>query len=197
MIKCLLTSVLNTFHYCLVYLLNIWQYHTLRYTFRVSVCFLWLACNVQLFWKYCNKDCNWEGLPNSIPFKLRGIPYENLGLNSFQLRRKENCTDPCYNFNLVRHLEHCCCREFVCLTENCWSWLGLAMVIIGNGHWRNMDDAWWSNIILKFLIKHCSRIPDIRYCSRLADVKHWAKMLMLDTWPATTTQPCSAKRCSR
>jgi len=44
-------------------------------------------------------------VPNSIPFKLRGIPYENLGLNSFQLRRKENCADPCYNFNLVQHLE--------------------------------------------------------------------------------------------
>jgi len=27
--------------------------------------------------KYCNKDCNWEGVPNGTLFKLWGDPYEN------------------------------------------------------------------------------------------------------------------------
>jgi len=80
-------------------------------------------------------------------------------------------------------LNNCCCREFVCLTENCWSWLVLAMVIIGNGHWRNMDDVWWSNIILKFLIEHCSWVPDqilfqTRWCltlGQVADARYLAR----------------------
>jgi len=111
-----------------------------------------------------------------------GIPYENLGLNSFQLRKKRTARILVTTSTLFNTLNNCCCREFVCLTENWWSSLVLAMVIIGNGHWRNMDDVWWSNIILEFLIEHCSWVPDqilfqTRWCQTLsqdADARYLA-----------------------
>ena len=153
---------------------------------------------------------NWVRVPNSIPFKLRGIPYENFGLNSFQLRKKRTARILVTTSTLFNTLNNCCCREFVCLTENCWSSLILAILDIGNGYY-------WQWTLKKYgwcmVIKHYSQVPDrslfqsslsdtvpeflITYCSRHTDVKHWAKMPMLDTWLITTTQPCFAKRCSR
>ena len=80
------------------------------------------------------------------------IPYENLGLNSFRLRRKENCTDPCYNFNLVRHLEQLLLSR-ICLFDR-----ELLIVIgIGNGYY-------WQWTLKKYgwcmVIKYYSQVPD-------------------------------------
>jgi len=128
---------------------------------------------------------------------LRGIPYENLGLNSFQLRRKRELhgsllqLQPCSTPWTIAAAENLFVWQRIDDRDWYWQWLLLAMDI--EEIWMMYGDqilfsSSWSNIVPEFLI---------RYCSRLADVNHWAKMLMLDTWPVTTTQPCSAKRCSR
>ena len=152
------------------------------------------------------RTANWVGVPNGIPFKLRGNPLREFGVKFLptEKRKKRTARILVTTSTFFNTLNNCCCREFVCLTENCWSWLILAILDIGNGYY-------WQWTLKKYgwcmVIKYYSRVPDqtlfqsswsdIRYCSRLTDVKHWAKMPMLDTWLITTTQPCFAKRCSR
>jgi len=155
--------------------------------------------------KYCNKDCNWEGVPNGTPFKLWGSLTRILGikLNSFRLEEKKRTARILVTIlNLVRHLEQLLLPRICLLTAFgdqrwYWQWLIWTMDI------EEYTEFWWCPCTRNGHIsttvpdtRYCSWIPDIRNCSRFADVRHWAKMLMLDTWPATTTQLCR-KACSR
>ena len=118
------------------------------------------------------------------------IPYENLGLNSFQLRRKENCTNPCYNFNLVQHIKQLLLPR-ICLFDRklmiaidigntgYWQWLLLAMDI--EEIWMMYGDqilfsSSWSNIVPEFLIRY-QILFQTRWCQTLsqdADARYLA-----------------------
>jgi len=167
-------------------LFGIFAYHTLRYTFRVSVCFLWLACNVQLSWKYCNKDCNWIGVPNSIPFKLRGNPLREFGVKFLPTEKKKRTARILVTTStLFDTLNNCCCREFVCLTENCWSRLILAILDIGNGYywqWKLKKYGWC------MVIKYYSRVPD-----RTLFQNTWYQILFQTHWCQTLSQEADAR----
>jgi len=128
--------------------------------------------------KYCNKDCNWEGVPNGTLFKLWGDPYENNKIkNKFRLRERRETYSILVTISiLIDILETCCCREYVCLTE------------VDNhttyGHWRIIDGVHAQEMAIYIRWWYWSNIPQVviipearyyRYCS-------WRQMLLLSCW---------------
>ena len=147
--------------------------------------------------KYCNKDCNWEGVPNGTIFKLWGDPYENNKIKiKFRLRERRETYGILVTISiLIDILETCCCREYVCLTE--------------------VDDYIWyiQWTLKKYWWCPCTRNGHISagdidqtFCKSLLFLKSdivvellksniVAKLLMSDTWFATKLS--SSKRHSQ
>jgi len=145
-------------------------------------------------YKYCNKDCNWVGMPNSTPFKLWGFPNKKweIKLNSFRLReRRELYNILVTTFNLDWHLETFAAAELYLFDRQL-----MIVLDIGNGHWRiifQMDIHTYisvgdiGQIFHKWLLflkpdiivtvpegRCCCSVPHVKYC--------WVAEVIYSSW---------------
>jgi len=119
-------------------------------------------------------------------------------LNQISTWRKK--TD--YTASLLQHstlidiLKHLLLPSCTCLTDNWWSAMVLAMVNIGNGHWRNMVIEYcscvpdrrvflssWSDTVPEFLKPDITvTVPEGRCCCSVSDIKYycWVKYTVLE-----------------
>ena len=193
---------------CLRNFINVWYISLLFGSIThwgtpfVYLCACLIACYVLYYFitfslkrKYCNKDCNREGVPNGTQFWIVGIPFGKLikiKIHSDSEKEEKLMASLLQHSTLLDILNTCCCRDmFVWQTidDRIWYW-----------QWTLKTYCWWSNIWkLRIVadIRHCSWSSSSDTVVELLMFKHLAKLLMLDTWTATTAKPCSAKRCSR
>ena len=162
----------------------------------VYLCACLIACYVLYYFitfslkrKYCNKDCNREGVANGTQFWIVGIPFEKLikiKIHSDSEKEEKLMASLLQHSTLLDILNTCCCRDmFVWQTidDRIWYW-----------QWTLKTYCWWSNILevenccwyqtlfLKFLIRYCCWVADVQTFGQVADARylacHYCKALL-------------------